>query len=264
MTRSDVDEHATMMAKQRSHLIAVTSWARRIRAELHLLLDEQRHPVHFRPSSGGVAMVGLAPGRAQRGKTSIRDLSRVAADFDARFRRHCLDVDQGRPTPEKELQSFLIREAYANERRLWPLTAAAARSASPVELSFVTDEIALPVDGGARIVCDLLALRTDAGRAVPVAIELKSSRHMKRLVEQVTGYAALIDQHADLFSDLFGALLGVDVRFTGPCEKWIVWPAAGDTADPREDELGRAGMRVVGYVEDGERFAFRAGEAPTR
>jgi hypothetical protein len=105
-------------------------------------------------------------------------------------------------------------------------------------------------------VCDILALRRDGGRCRPVLLELKDSRMMTRLVEQVTSYAALIDAHADLFAELYGAVLGERIVFDGSVERWIVWPAAGEGPEPREAELGAQGIRVVGYrlSEDGYRF----------
>jgi hypothetical protein len=102
----------------------------------------------------------------------------------------------------------------------------------------------LPVAKG-KIVCDILALRRDGGRCVPALLELKDDRLLSRLVEQVSGYSELVDEHADSFAELFGALLGEDVRFDGPTEKWIVWPSAKPGMDPREDELAAKGIRVV-------------------
>lgn len=78
----------------------------------------------------------------------------------------------------------------------------------------------------------------------------------------MTDYAVLVDEHADLFAELLSATLGKDVSFVGPCEKWIVWPMAGEVRDPREDALVDAGIRVVGYVEKGGGFRFRVGRAP--
>ena len=130
---------------------------------------------------------------------------------------------------------------------------------SPFSFSQATNEISLPVESG-KIVCDILALRGDHGRCTPVLLELKDTRMLKRLVEQVEGYAALIDEDQDLFGDLYGALLGRDVAFDAPTEKWIVWPKAGDDVDPREAELRDRGIRVVGYTEDGAGgYGFRVG-----
>jgi len=84
-----------------------------------------------------------------------------------------------------------------------------------------------------------------------VLLELKTDRMLGRLIEQVEGYAKIIDGHAVLFEELYGALLGRPVAFGAKTEKWIVWPMAGAQVDPREDELGEKGIRVVGYSEDG-------------
>jgi hypothetical protein len=120
-----------------------------------------------------------------------------------------------------------------------------------------TEGCVLPVDGG-HMVCDLLALRGSR----PVAIELKPGRAMKRLVEQVTGYAALVEEHRVLFANLFSVVLGRPVKLQSPCERWIVWPhPTGHHRDPREDELAGLGIRVVGYTEVEGGFGFRVGRA---
>jgi hypothetical protein len=240
--------HVDVLGEQRRRLEATIAWARRIRAELQPLLDAHGDRVHFRPASTGVAMVGLLPDRPQRGKSGITNLRRLATDFEALFAKHCRDVPQGRVTGEKALQSCLIREAYANGRRLSSINAASQHTDGPVELVFVTDELALPLDQG-KIVCDLLALRRDGGRSTPVLLELKDDRLLTRLVGQVEGYAKLIDLHADQFAELYGALLGEPVKFDGPTEKWIVWPAAGTGPDPQEAEFGARGIRVASYVD---------------
>lgn len=74
---------------------------------------------------------------------------------------------------------------------------------------------------------------------------------LTRLVEQVEGYVALMDAHAQSFEKLYSAVLGEPVGFDGPTEKWIVWPTAGDGTDPREAELASRGIRVLGYSRAG-------------
>jgi hypothetical protein len=203
-------------------------------------------------------MVGLLPDRPQRGKSGLHDRARVASDFEALFAVYCKDIEQGRVTGEKKLQSWLIRDAYTHGRRLDSINKASAKTNDPVELVFITDEISLPTDTG-KIVCDILALRVDGGRSTPVLLELKTDRMLGRLVEQVVDYAKLIEEHTELFAELYGALLGHDVTFDGSTEKWIVWPQAGADSDPREAELREKGIRVVGYREDGA-YGFRVGE----
>lgn len=244
--------------QQRERLRKTIAWATRIRAELQPLVDAHGDRVHFRPSSTGIAMVGLLPDRPQRGKSGLTILKALTDGFEAMFDAHCRTVAQGRVTGEKALQSFLISEAQTNGHHLVSLNRVSAATNDPVELWFVTDEIALPVESG-KMVCDILALRRDGARCTPVLIELKDSRQLTRLVEQVDGYAKLLDLHADLFAELFGALLGDDVHFDGPTEKWIVWPAVGAGPDPRTGELLERGIRVAGYAVESGQYSFLVG-----
>lgn len=243
---------------QRQRLRATVEWARKIRTTLQPVIDKHGDRVHFRPSSTGVAMVGLLPDRPQRGKSGITNLPRVVANFEPMFASHCRDIEHGRATGEKALQSYLIREAQKNGRLMIPINAASQGTDDPVELAFVTDEIPLPVEEG-KVVCDILALRRDGGRSTPVLLEVKDARKLTRLVEQVEGYAALMDEHAHLFAKLFEALLGKPVKFDGPTEKWIVWPAARERPEPRKHEVRTTGIRVVGYRLDGDRYQFSVG-----
>ncbi|MEI9937861.1 MAG: hypothetical protein WDO69_11640 [Pseudomonadota bacterium] len=205
-------------------------------------------------------MVGLLPDRPQRGKGGLTNLKSVGEGFEATFDAHCRNVEQGRVTGEKALQSHLIRKARTNGRRLASLNEASAATEDPVELWFITDEISLPSANG-KVVCDILALRRDGGRSTPVLIELKDSRQLTRLVAQIEGYAALIDLHADLFAELFSALLGEAIAFDGPTEKWIVWPAVAPSggADPRTSQLLEQSIRLASYVLVDGRYSFVVG-----
>jgi hypothetical protein len=155
-------------------------------------------------------------------------------------------IEQGRPTPEKRLQSFLLSHAYRHERRLDIVDCSSG-------LIFVTDEIPAATGDG-KILCDLLALRLDGDRCVPVQIELKSARDMTRLIQQLADYSAFINANREIYETLFSALLGRSIRFTDPVEKWLVWPAARKDGtfetDAREQELGDLGIGVVQYREN--------------
>ena len=250
----------------RKRLRAITKWATEIRKYLQPILD--RHPdVHFRPGAAGIAMVGLRPESPQRGRSGITNLARLAENFDEEFHEHCVNNPPGRPTPEKELQSHLIREAYDNGRKMAfsrnkmaPLNATDQDTAAQVELLFVTDEIRLPVQGEEKV-CDILTLRSTRAGHVPVLIELKTERLKTKLIEQVEEYSRLIDRHADLFGELYSALLGYPIAFAGPCERWIVWPAAGnnDGTDTHEDDFAARGIQLVCYRSNGPSYLFRAG-----
>jgi hypothetical protein len=202
-------------------------------------------------------MVGLLPERPQRGKSGLRNLHRVATDFEALFQAHCVDVAQGRPTPEKSLQASMTAAAYRHERRILPLCVDGR------DTLFIADELALPQEGGGRMVCDVLALRRGAeGYCRPAVIELKSARQLSRLVEQVRDYAGCVEKLSDDFAALYSAVLGEAVVFDGPPECWIVWPQHGEQTDPREEELSEHGIRVVGYQEGGDGYSYRVGVAP--
>ncbi len=248
--------------KQREQLTATIKSAKKIRASLQHLLDAHGDRVHFRPAAGGVTMVGLLHDRPQRGE-GFANHEHIVADFETLFQKHCRDIEQGRRTREKELQSFLIRESYTSNRRLKSINAASTVTNAPVDLIFVTDEIALPEADG-KTVCDILALRRDGGRATPVLLELKTGRELKRLKAQVESYSALFNTHADLFAELFSELLGEKIAFDRPCEKWIVWPVpeamSVQAKDPQEDKLRTECIRCVTYAEPSEGiYEFRVG-----
>ncbi len=246
-----------------TRLEQVIGWAERIDRDLHDLVHRRDVPVFFRPGSKGISMVGLTPEGPQRGKSGIKNLNKLRENFEDKFQTHCIRIDQGRETPEKQLQSFLLHSAICGSFERWiaPLNEASAETVTPMKLRFATDEIPLPYKGG-KIVCDILAVRQTPTGYVPVVIELKSDRVMKRLIEQVTGYASLVDRHVELFRRLFSVLLRENIKLSGPCEKWIIWPQAGKERDPREAELAAQGIRVVGYEPDGLAFRFRVGREP--
>ncbi len=75
---------------------------------------------------------------------------------------------------------------------------------------------------------------------------------------------SLVNRHADLFGELYSALLGQQISFSGPCETWIVWPSADRAREPRADELRRQGIRVVDYEVEGEGYRFTMGNGVNR
>lgn len=130
-------------------------------------------------------------------------------DFDAVFAKHCTPDEHGRDTPEKELQSALLRDAYAHGRRMEMLGSATRRTKHVVTPIFVADELALPTDEGGRILCDLFCVReAEDGLLCPMVIELKAERAKKRLIAQVDGFARLVEEQLAGFEALTNALLG--------------------------------------------------------
>lgn len=253
---------------ERKRLIQITDSAREIATHLSDILAAQTLPIHFRPSSDGVTLVGLDLTCPQLGRGGY-DAQRLRARYQEAFEAHCT-TPPGRDTPEKRLQSFLIRDAYQHGRRMAALMSAAGDDPT-ADIRFITDELALVTAGGDKLVCDLLAVRLpdgDPARATPVLIELKSARHMTRLVEQLTRFAGELHLYHKEFSQIASALLGMEVAFAREPELWMVWRAAGKhlMPDPREEELGAQGIRVVQYVHDGDGadhgYRFHVGRRP--
>lgn len=243
-----------------TNLDGIIHAAEDIREHFHDLPEFQRGLVHFRPTINGVTLIGLLPERPQRGKGGYRAV-KLRANFETEFRKHCVDITQGRPTPEKRLQSFMISDAYQHDRQMQVLQSQIP-SQEDTALYFVTDEIAL-VNGKDKVVCDLLALNQRKNGYAPVLMELKSRRAMKRLVEQLDNYESIVKTYRPSFERLFSALLGQQVHFSHAVEKWLVWPALAPGPDRREAELSQQGIRVIGYTEDqAGGFQFQVGQRP--
>jgi len=234
---------------QQNHLLRYIQWAERV-GELAGLWQPSEQQLHLRPTSSGITLVDLDLSRPQLGRGRIGGKTGVRARF-IELAAVGPGKPPGRSTPEKRLQSWLLSEAYNNDRAMVSLSS---------DLLFVTDEVAMP--GRPGMTCDLLALRTTAAGAVPVVVELKSERSMSRLLEQLD-FADVIDTHHDGFERLFAAMLGQMVTFAGPCERWLLWPAAGDhKVDPRVAELADKGVRVVAYRQRGDSYELWVGSAP--
>lgn len=232
------------MEDQAARLDSILPWAR-LTGELLVSMRPHEQHVHLRPSATGIRLVDLHPSRPQLDRGKIERSEGAAAKL-----RQLLDAvpgaPPGRPTPEKCLQSWLIAAAYRSAGKLAPLSN---------ELTFVTDEQVF-IQGNTKAVCDLLAIRRTKLGYAPAVIELKSKREMKRLVEQLTVAAHAIDSHRERFSSVFSAILARDVLLVDPCERWMVWPASEDAADPRTDELARQGIVVKGYRERKDGFSI--------
>jgi len=232
-----------------------------IREELSGLAELKEGKVHFRPTNSGITMVSLLPGSPQLGKPRYR-VERLLENFEEEFCKHCVERKPGRRTPEKELQSFLIGDAYRNDRWLDPLTGNADDDG---RLSFITDELEFEALVGSSIPrrLDLLALRRSEDRIAPAVIELKSGREMIGSINQLEAYASLLMKDQLRIEELCTAILGETIRFTDPLEKWLVWPGERDGPDRREEKLGNRGIGVIQYVRSAEGFCFNVGRRPT-
>ncbi|NOG53188.1 MAG: hypothetical protein HND57_02470 [Planctomycetes bacterium] len=246
-----------------AQLDPVIACANDIRVHLEDLARSKAGQVHFRPAASGVTMVGLLPDRPQRGKGGL-SAARLQESFDEKLRGYCVNISQGRPTPEKLLQSFLIADAYRNHRHMAAFASSTGGHDSFKDVRFITDELCI-TSGSLKMVCDLLAVRPLENGHCPMLIELKSARHMKRLVEQIDGFTQILNQCRDKFEALYTAVLGEDITFVCEPERWLVWPGKCEGADRREAELLEQRIGVIQYQQDDTAsFTFHVGRSPNQ
>ena len=75
----------------------------------------------------------------------------------------------------------------------------------------------------------------------------------------MTRYAALVDEQRAGFEALATALLEKPVVL-GECERYVVWPAAGEGPDRHVEDFAAVGIRLLVYgVDDAGVFRVRAG-----
>jgi hypothetical protein len=236
--------------------------AKAIREQLSDIEQYKNGQVHFRPTSSGITFISLCPSSAMLGEGSLA-AETIAANIAALYEEHCVGRIPGRPTEEKQLQAHIISEAYRNARIF--SFSQLGRNTSFNNMRFVTDELAVVHEDTKRL-CDILGLRKKDGMMVPAVIELKSSRNMKELCEQVNTYAKVIQRNKTDFEELFSAVLGEEVKFSDKPERWIIWPHHADSGkDKREDELGAKGIGLVSYRKMADdTYIFQIGNQPKR
>jgi hypothetical protein len=235
--------------------------AKAIREQLSDIDHYKDGQVYFRPTSSGITFVSLCPSSAMLGEGPL-GVESIKANIDLLYQEHCVGRTPGRPTEEKQLQAHIIGEAYRNAGII-TFSQLGRKNTSFANMRFIADELAVIHEGTKRL-CDILGLRKMDGMMVPAVIELKSSRDMKELCEQVNTYAKVIQRNKTDFEELFSAVLGEDVKFTDKPERWIVWPHHADSGkDKREDELASKGIGLISYrkMTDGT-YMFRVGDQP--
>jgi len=239
---SDISQSLQILKDQLSELV---NYALESRTERYQRLNDQlsRKELWLRPAVGGISAISCHGKTPQLGvRLSTRDPERQIKE--KRLSR------PARPTPEKELQSWLIRNARKSGGRLTLLGDFLGG-----QYWFVSDEIAVKTKSR-KIVADLLLVKIDAeGQACLVNAELKSGRVMETF-KQVIRFRAVLE-HPDLQSiwRRFAEIM------TGETFKWqqsletrgiVVWPALSSSsvsalANRKRQEYER--VDLIGYRE---------------
>jgi len=194
----------------RCRLRNMAGWAKERRDFLAEPPKEWKEDWYIRIGGDGFRAVSVSDKRPQLGFNSRakREISRVSDDFDVN-----IEEGPGRGTPEKRIQSLLIRHAINNQLEMHKLLCLDASVYS--KLLIALDEVALgDRKNPPKLVCDILAAGVYEGNAYPVLIELKSSNKasdLDRLFEQLENFKREMKTFSAEFRPLLEACVGVEV-----------------------------------------------------
>ena len=186
------------------------------------LRSEQRR---IRPSVNSFSLVSYSERQPQLEFSDIRSASRLATKLQEPIR------DPKRRTPEKEIQSWLIRSAISTRGEIVSLSQLLGG-----KFWFISDEPAIYVvtkDGNRiKLVPDLLLVKEDnQGRAQLVNVELKSKR-TRDTFDQAMDFRQLLEH-----PELSGHWRQFAQSMTGKAFNWdesiitralVIWPKASD------------------------------------
>ncbi len=182
--------------------------AKRINDENHDLFLKENDEVHLRGNLKSMSLISINRDKPELGFSAITKEETV---FQKMEKLKLKDIPQ-RSTPEKSLQSYIIKHALLSNYVL-PFGK---------NIKFVTSEIAIIKDNK-RIVNDILGFDQDNQLCI---IELKSDRHMTRLKEQVDNFENVVKDEA--YIEFFYSLLELYGHKWDKesIQKIIVWPSA--------------------------------------
>ena len=213
--------------------------------------------LRIRPSVHSFSLVSYSETTPQLGFPDIRSASRLAAKLKQPIPKPC------RVTPEKKLQSWLIRSTASTGGELVPLS-----NLFGSRFWFVSDELAISVVAISeakrtrkRIIADLLLVREDdQGLAQFVNVELKSKRTTDTFT-QVLNFRPLIEH-----SELKKVWRQFAQTMTGKVFNWedasnthglVIWPKASDRS--RFVMSGDRDQRIdlIGYAPDASGYTLK-------
>ncbi|MBP8878326.1 MAG: hypothetical protein KBG86_09790, partial [Flavobacteriales bacterium] len=169
-----------------------------------------KNEIHFRASLNSLSLISVGTDKPELGVPCKNHNQWTAEILRTYIEKIKSKPAPKRPTPEKSLQAWIIKEAQANDHKL------------PFDnsIKFITSELAMHNYSGDKVVSDIIGYDTSTNQLI--IIELKSDRLLKRLIEQVDSFGEIIHDNFWFFHDLvtlhgFGKLEEVT-------RKAIVWP----------------------------------------
>jgi len=190
---------------------------------------------HCRGSINSMSLISISKKKPELGFSSIRTEKTILSKIDDLKEKD----EPKRPTPEKVLQSWIIKNAIKNNYIL----------PCGDDIKFITSEMAVYDKSNKRIVNDILGFK-DGSLYV---IELKSDRAMGRLVEQVENFNNIIEKEKSLFDDLCKIYNhNWDKK---SIIKVIVWPF-NKNGQKSSIELSNKNIIEYGYEEKNDSYEF--------
>lgn len=179
---------------------------------------------HFRGNANSCSLVSLNDNTPEIGVSGITQSN--AHDKLTHF----TPQKPGRSTPEKRLQSSIIRRSLT-DKGILPF--------GEEKLTFVTSEFAATTSEGKKVVNDILAINAEGDFVV---IELKSSRDTKVLV-QTLAFKEFIESERAFFNELAEQI--ADRTWSGKVRCVAVWPKANRKARPVDENYQH--IAIYGY-----------------
>lgn len=183
--------------------------------------------------------IGFNPGAKPR-----QEISKLLDDFKR------TPVPPRRKTPEKRIQSLLIRQAINQQEDMKEL-----KGLGYDRLLFALDEVALgDPKHPPKLVCDILAIGVQGSNAYPVLIELKSSHQLigkHGLLGQLQDYQVEMKEFKPEFEALLNNCVNREVDFS-KCVKVIIWPRlpSGKVSEKTFDECKKESVGIIQYTWD--------------
>ncbi len=193
--------------------------------------------VHFRANINSLSLISVDSDRPELGiQCKDHDLWSIEI-LDSYIQKIRSKPFPKRPTPEKSLQAWVIKQAQENDHIL----------SFNKAIRFITSELAFSDNEKGKIVSDIIGFDIIEKRIV--ILELKSDRLLKRLIEQVNNFEYIISKNKTFFDNLL-SIYGYKTENT-PL-KAILWPNASTSPLAKLENLG-----IVEYVYDLDENNFK-------
>lgn len=168
-----------------------------------------KNQVHFRGNLNSLSLISISEDKPELGVTCRMHTHWTESIVQSYIDKIIDKPEPKRATPEKSLQAWIIRKSLEN-KHLLPFNKS---------IRFITSEFAIQDDIKGKIVSDILGYDVKMNRLV--ILELKSARHLSRLIEQVNNMEYIVNKYPSFFEELVG-LHGYQIK-NDPL-KTIIWP----------------------------------------